>query len=183
MRHQGDTATKAVQRDADHVNLWRSELTLERERTAAAADRFRRVLEERNATITQANTLIGELRTTIGDGVEKAPPEAVERWWTDRKVAELQEERDRAYRSRDQAYRALWALNHLHRNNENGDGRCICSRRAEACKELAALKPIAEGLARWEETQIIRLQRGLRHQLPDEHPEVLRRGPARRGSW
>ncbi|MGW7057786.1 hypothetical protein ACWGHM_04490 [Streptomyces sp. NPDC054904] len=52
-----------------------------------------------------------------------------------------------------------------------------------SCKELAALTPELSALGRWEKSQIDRLQRGQGHELPDEHPEVLKRGAYRRRPW
>lgn len=182
-RHQGDTAAKAILRDADHVGLWRSELALEQERRSHEAARLRGALEERNAEIARLQTLISDLRATLAEGVEKAPLASVERWWTNAQVAEATRKRDHAYRSRDYAFRALWAINRLHHQDETRDGYCSCRRRADSCKELSALTPELSALTRWEKNQIDRIRSGQSHELPDEHPEVLKRRAYRRNPW
>jgi hypothetical protein len=84
--------------------------------------------------------------------------------------------RDQAYRSRDHAYRALWAVDRLHREDDTRAGFCGCGRQADRCNELQAIVPAVGALNRWEGHQIDRLTRDLEHGLPDEHPEVLKRG-------
>ena len=84
------------------------------------------------------------------------------------------EQRDAAYRSRDHAYRALWAVDRLHHEDEARDGYCGCGRHADRCMVLAAIWPAVDSLIKWEKNQIDRLQRGQPHGLPAEHPEVLK---------
>lgn len=91
--------------------------------------------------------------------------------------------RDAAYRSRDHAYRALLAADELHHDDDERADYCSCDRRAQECKEMAALAPAVNALRRWAYHQIERLRRGLPDGLPDDHPEVLRLGQSNRQIW
>jgi hypothetical protein len=125
-RHQGDTAPKANQRDADHVALWRSELAIALEDHAEQVKNLRSLVDQRDQQLARQQAEINDLRAAIRAGVEGAPLPAVERWWSNEQVAAASQERDAAYRSRDHAYRALWAVDRLHHEDENRDRYCSC---------------------------------------------------------
>lgn len=86
-----------------------------------------------------------------------------------RAVAAAANERDRSYKSRDHAYRVLWALAQLHNETYRSE-RCSCGKQLASCQELTALGQVENSLRRWEDKQVERLRR-------DEHP---RGEPARR---
>lgn len=179
-RHQGDTITKARQRNTDHIGLWRSELAIAREDHAHEVARLHGIVEQRDRELARQRTEIEDLRAVVRAGVESAPLATVEKWFADEQVVAATTQRDTAYRSRDQAYRALWAADRLHHEDETRDGYCACGHRADRCKELDAIAPAANALIRWENNQIERLRSGLPEGLPDEHPEVLKLGYDRR---
>lgn len=186
LRHQGDTALKAILRDRDHLALWQSELTIAKDGHASVEADRRHLIEERDHELAKRQAEINDLRQVVRVGVENAPLAAVEQWWADEQIRVAHDQRDAAYRSRDHAYRALWAADRLHHEDEQRDRYCICGRQINQCKELQAVESAADSLLHWERGQIDRFQQGLSHGLPDEHPEVLRSGQnhhRRRGHW
>jgi hypothetical protein len=176
LRHQGDTTTKAVQRDFDHVKLWQSELAIAREGHAEAIHRLREVIQDQEERIAESRTKVGDLEAAVREGFQNAPLPAVERWWKDEQVTAAYQQRDAAYRSRDWLFRALWAIDNLHHPEEKHRDQCSCGLRASSCKILIVLDPVTESLIRWEQAQVERLRKGHPESLPDNHPEVLKRG-------
>jgi hypothetical protein len=171
---------KANQRNTDHIGLWRSELAIINENHADKATRLQNVIEQRDRELARQRTEIEDLQAVVRAGVENAPLAAVEQWFASEQVAAATTQRDSAYRSRDHAYRALWAADRVHHEDESRDGYCSCSKRTDRCKELGALAPAVNALLKWENNQIERLRSGLPDGLPNEHPEVLKLGHDRR---
>ncbi len=184
-RHQGSSPNDLRLRDKDHVALWSSELELAKEqharRLAARQAEFKRINGTHQEQLEAQRVEIEDLRHAVRVGVERSP--AVERWLADEHVRAADEKRDAAYRSRDHAYRALLAADDLHHADEGKPKYCCCGEREPACKEMAALKPVAESLRRWEYQQIERLKQGKSDGLPDDHPQVLRYGRRDHHSW
>jgi hypothetical protein len=176
IRHQGDTARAANQRDRHHVGLWRSELEILREDHASQVVHLRGEIDKRDRRLVERQTDIDALKDAIRRGVENAPPETVQQWWESEKVTEAHTQRNQAYRSRDLPYRSLWAVDQLHHDDDHRSGYCSCGKRTTVCKELDAIAPAKQALDRWEGNQLDRLGRQLDHGLPNEHPEVLKLG-------
>jgi hypothetical protein len=175
--HLGDGPEQRARRDREHAGLYRSELLIsledrESERHAHAAQ-LQELKGERDRTVGQRDVEISDLQAAIRAG-ELNP--AVEHWLANEKVRDALDKRDGAYRSRDFAFAALWAVATLHHPDEHHDGMCSCGRRESNCRELEAIWPEHRALSDWEDTQIERLKDGLDHGLPREHPEVLRLG-------
>ena len=167
-RHQGDSLGKAIQRDRDHVGLWSSEVDLVREEFAthraqalAAQERLTRQLE-------QIRLENDGLRQAIVRGFEAAAPADVQKILADKSVKEAEDQRDAAYRSRDHAYRGLWAVDDLHHEEETSE-ECSCG--AASCPVLEAVGLVRPSLYDWENKQIDRARNGLDHGLPRDHPE------------
>lgn len=176
VRHQGDTAAKANQRDTDHVGLWRSELALAKEDHTREVSQLRAEIKRRDKQLIDQRTEIVDLQATVRARVESAPLPAVERWFADEQVVAAHGQRDSAYRSRDHAYRALWAADRLHHEDYTRQGHCSCGRRLNQCKELEAIASATAALDKWEKAQIERIRLGQPDGLPAEHPEVLKHG-------
>lgn len=174
VRHQGDTLAKAKQRDTDHVALWRSELDLAMEHHAEEIARLLDVISQRDQELATQRIEIQDLQAVVRTGVESAPLGTVQHWWVDEQIANAVDQRDSAYRSRDHAYRALWAVDELHHEDDARDRYCSCGRRVDQCKVFDAIAPAVNALRKWEKNQMDRLHRDLPHGLPDEHPEVLK---------
>ncbi len=183
IRHQGQAVVKANQRDGDHVGLWKSELEVAKISHSADITLLQSGIARRENQLAEQRTQIADLQATVRSGVESAPLPAVERWYADEKVGEAQQQRDGAYRSRDHAYRALWRLARLHREDDNRDEHCVCRRTLNGCKEWRAIAGALPALNKWEQNQIDRLRSGQPDGLPDDHPEVLRHGATRARTW
>jgi hypothetical protein len=91
---------------------------------------------------------------------------------TSRELEEAREEADRAFRSRENAWQALCMVRLLHR--EGQPGQCRCGLRLDRCK-TAQIVDHYPALEKWEKEQVLRLRRGLSHNLPEGHPAVLDR--------
>lgn len=104
--------------------------------------------------------------------LEVRPVREVERYVDADQMAAARAEADRAFRSREHAWRALLEVRLLHR--ERDAGRCLCGRALGDCS-TANIVNAHPGLSRWEEDQIVRLKRGESHLLPDGHPALLDR--------
>jgi len=181
LRHQGDTVTRLSQRDHDHIGLWRSELGLEREVSQRRLEQQQALIAGYRAEIELLQEAVEEMSATLRAGLQGAPDEQVLRWFANQEVQEAYTQRDAAFRSRDRAYRALWAADRIHHHDRTHDDRCSCGRPATDCRELGAIEDIGESLDLWERAQIERLERGKEHCLPYDHPQVAAvRGPSRR---
>src|SRR5438270_294745 len=106
--------TEAMQRDADHIGLWKSAFGVAREDHFAELNRLKNVIAQRDGEIAALQTEVEDLREVVRVGVEDANPLAVQQWFASERVAEANAQRDAAYRSRHHAYRALWAADRLH---------------------------------------------------------------------
>lgn len=184
--HLGDSPTRCAQRNRQHAGLYRSELQLsqqgrEADRRSHTAemqkleDRHTQKIVQMEAELTEQRVELSDLRAVIRSG-ELNP--AVEKWLADQEVRDALDRRDRAYRSRDFAFAALWGMAKLHRYDEHDEHLCICGRKASKCRELQAIAPELAALDDWEDKQIERLRDDLEHGLPREHPEVTRLGGA-----
>ena len=182
-RHQGQTTVKANQRDTDHVGLWKSELELAKINRREDIARLQEAIAHRDQQLRERRKEISDLQAVVRAGVESAPSPMVERWYTDEKVVEALQLRDAAYRSRDRAYRSLWWLARLHREDDARDGYCVCRRTVRGCKEWQAVAGAFPALNKWERDQIDRLHSGQPDGLPDDHPEVLKLGNTGARRW
>lgn len=180
LRHQGNTIAKANQRNTDHIGLWKSEVAIANEDHADEVTRLHDVIEQQTRELASQRTEIEDMRAVVRAGIDNAPLATVEQWFANEQVAAAMTQRDSAYQSRDHAYRALWAADRLHHEDESRDEYCSCGQRADRCKEFGALAPAVNALMRWENKQIERLKSGLPDGLPDNHPEVLKLGYQRR---
>ncbi len=167
-RHQGESLAKATLRDRDHVGLWSSEVELVREEFAAHRAQARTAQEQLTRQLEQVRLENQGLRQALERGFETAAPADVQKILTDNVVKEAQEQRDAAYRSRDHAYRGLWAVDDLHHEAEEPD-QCSCG--AASCPVLEAMGHVRQSLYDWENKQIARAREGRDHGLPRDHPE------------
>lgn len=183
IQHQGDTAEKANQRDFDHVNLWHSEMAIIKEDHANAWAEFRertkQAIDQRDKKIADLSAEIEDLRSVVRGNLENAPWPTVQHWFEGEQVTEALGKRDSAYRSRDHAFQALWAIDQDHLEDDNRAGYCACGERTAQCTTFSNLERVRGALYRWESHQIDRLQSDLEHGLPNQHPEVQRRN----GQW
>ena len=175
-RHQGDSKAKLQLKDRDHVALWRSEVQLQAEEAAEREAVLESQVKSLKGELTEMRVEASDLRETVRRGFNEAPVLAVEKWLAGEAVNDAHDRRDAAYRTRDRALRAIWALDRLHRASERDEHQCVCGTRMSKCREAAVLEAMTEALWRWESDQIDRLRRGLACGLPDDHPEVRKRG-------
>ena len=109
------------------------------------------------------------IETRLRDG----PLATVEVWWNSLVIAEANDKRDAAYRSRDHAVRVLCTSQVPSRRRPAN--HCSCGKTTSKCKEWQLMDEHRSFLYSWERKQIERLEDDLDHGLPDGQPEVLKR--------
>jgi len=143
-----------MQMNTEHVKAWE-----------ALTERLR---AEHAAQLSQLRVEIAQVRQELVSRPEKI----VDRYIEADVLEAAQNEAQRAFRSRENAWQALTEVRLLHR--ETDDVKCRCGVRIDRCA-VAKIVERYPGLRRWEEEQVSRLRRGEPHALPDAHPAVLDR--------
>ena len=141
-----------MQMNTEHVKAWE-----------ALTERLR---AEHAAQLSQLRDETAQLQQELVNRPEKV----VERYIDADDLEAAQNEAERAFRSRENAWQALSEVRVLHR--EVGDGKCRCGRRFDRCP-VAQIVERYPGVRAWEKEQVQRLRRGDPHALPDAHPAVL----------
>jgi len=161
-----------------HRDWWR---TYTREHNALHAQELganRNAIKQREKEISELSSRLAEMTAVTVKQYHDAPLGDLQTWVRSEVVKSIELQRQGAYAARDRTFVALWRIDVLH-NDESDSGACSCEKNATACKELAAIKPVINVLDNWETAQIERLEKGLEHGLPRDHPEVMRRS----GGW
>ncbi|HUZ53113.1 MAG TPA: hypothetical protein VMU94_11370, partial [Streptosporangiaceae bacterium] len=112
-----DHGSMAMQRDRAHIDLWRS------------LSRFEQ--RQHDAEVSRLGIQISQMEEELRDRPEKI----VERYVGQDEIDEANEEAQRAFRSRENAFRALCEVRLIHREGE--PGRCRCGQRLDTCKMAA----------------------------------------------
>lgn len=156
-----------------HRDWWREYTAGLRADHAAAAASWHSAANALEAKIVERDRMLADMRSVALRGYEQTPLGGIKAWLQDGVVLDAESKMRGAYRSRDKVMYTVWRLDRLHREADKPD-MCSCGERAERCKELKALAPVTEALDKWETKQIELLQKGLQHNLPREHPEVVK---------
>jgi len=170
-----------LQRDSDHINLWRSELQLEQEARTAERRQAKASAESREAELLRMRQELSDMRGALKADLDARPVASVEKWYQGLEIQTALQEKEQAYRSRDNALSIIWNLDKLHHDHPSKDHYCSCDKRTSQCEEWKVLERTRAFLYKWEDQQVQRLKKDLPHGLPDDHPEVLKLG--RRDSW
>lgn len=137
---------------SEHIPLWQTYVAnLKREHDIELADAERRVSEAHQA-------------------LAQRPEKIVEKYINQQDIVAAEEKADRAFRSRQVAWRALSELGMAH--TELPGDRCRCGKHRRSCNEAAVVTSVA-GLPAWEARQAAEHRAGRRHFLPDGHPALL----------
>jgi len=171
-RHQGDSVVKTKQRNKDHIGLWGSTLALLQEEHAVEVGNLQTQIRERNVCIDTQVKQLDELREELREKLSDAPEGTIRAWFDSLAIAAANREVEKSYRSRDRAYRALWAVNEVHHSKAATEAFCSCGKRTDACSTWKAVERARPSVERWERKQLDRLAEGLDHGLPHEHPAV-----------
>jgi hypothetical protein len=147
-------AEDSTEANGAHIEMWRA---LARSRKQDH-ERVEAGLRER----------IAELEQELHD----RPTRPVHHWVDQDELEKAREEAQRAFRSRENAWRALCEIRLLHR--EAQAGQCRCGQRLDRCK-IVQIVDHYPALEKWEKEQLSRVRGGLTHNLPDGHPAVLDR--------
>ena len=173
-RHYGELKHQLWQANLDHLGMWKSELTVMREEHAAEIARLKAKIVRAEAELRQMRLELTDAQHAIETQLRDGPLATVEAWWNSLVIAEANDKRDAAYRSRDHAVRVLWHLDKLHHDGGQPN-HCSCGKTTSKCKEWQLMDEHRSFLYSWERKQIERLEDDLDHGLPDDHPEVLKR--------
>lgn len=162
-----------------HRNWW---IEHERELLAkheAESIGWRAAADELERKITERDRRLEDMRLVALRGYESTPLGGIKAWLQEGIVLNAESKMHGAYRSRDRVMRTIWQLDQLHHESKV-QGVCSCGKRIDQCREFGVLAPLIDFLDKWEAKQLDLLQRGLPHNLPHEHPEVMKR---RRKAW
>ncbi len=155
--HQGDVGPKMLRRDQDHLRIW----------AGVVAERDHRIDKLSEEVVKREDELAARPVRIVVENLDM------------HQVEEATAERDRAYQSRDRAYRLLSAAALLH--EEGKKGLCTCGKSFRGCEVGQLLEEEGRGLRDWELKQRQRMEDGFSHWLPAHHPLVLdQRGRAAR---
>jgi len=177
--HVGDTVSKAVRRDLEHLAMWQADhniMVLDREQDQVA---LVQKLHDRDAEITRLTEQICDLRGALSAGVEAAPVDSVAHWFEAEKIQEANGRLEVAHAFIARQFGALWNVDEAHHADGNASDRCCCGELQGSCRSFQALAAVRDRLYRWEKEQVERIREGLPSALPIEHPEVLKRQPWR----
>ncbi len=181
--HVGDAPSMVKRRDAEHVTLWESDVASWRqhyEGRILTLQASLRAEEERHAAeITSLNEKVSDLEGALQADLATRPVESIAKWFEGTKIAEAEERLDRSRKFIARLFGVLWNVDGAHNRDEGHDDRCWCGLPEAKCRTLAALDPIRNALYKWEAEEVQRIRNGKRHDLPDEHPEVLKHEPWR----
>lgn len=155
-RHQGSDAYDLRKAGQVHREMWTEH---ERERIEDLTQRHQRLLDERDAKISQ-----------LEEELEARPVQVVEKWVDADVLHGAHEAATAAYRSRDHAFRQMVLL-HMKHHEVTGE-RCSCRRSIADCDVVGVLEGY-RALLRWERKQEERRDQGLTHQLPWEYVKYL----------
>lgn len=167
------------QRLALHRDWW-----IERENTmlaqhSADAARWHAAADELERKINERDQRLEYMRAVALRGYESTPLGGIKAWLQEGIVLDAESKMRGAYRSRDRVMGTIWRLDRLHHESKS-QGVCSCGKKTDQCREFSALTSMVDLLDKWESKQIDFLDRGLEHNLPPEHPEVVKR---RRRGW
>ena len=179
VRHLG--AEKAERRDRDHVALWAEMYREEREAhhaDIAAAEASTTTSDNTIATLTAR---VDQLTQVIASEYSAAPTGDARDLLETAVVKRAERNTELAARRTDRTMVVLWRLAQLHHDDPARAGYCTCGTPVAKCAESHALDPERHALSDWERKAVALLREGHRHGLPDEHPEVVAAGTAKRG--
>jgi len=171
--HHGDTANQSTKRDAQHLQMWQSELGLVREQHTQRLVALEHKLGERDIKIEALNGHVSDLEGALKAGLDSRPVEAIAVWFENSKITEAIQSKERTQRFADRLFGYIWQLDELH-HSDDGAALCSCGGRADKCEELALLEPIRNALYKWEREQRDRLMARKQHGLPKMHPDVIK---------
>jgi len=139
--------------------------------------RLRQELRARDAAIAELRQRVADLQAVVLGEYENAPLGDLQTFLQSEVVAGAESKMRAAYQSRGRAMAALWAIDRMHRDGKRPNF-CECGVAVDKCSARKALpESIVNDLDRWERRELELLKRGVRHQLPEDHPEVVKRRP------
>ena len=146
---------------------------------AAESAGWRDAASELERKINERDQRLEDMRSVAVRGYESTPLGGIKSWLQDGIVLAAESKMRNAYRSRDRLMGTIWRLDQLHQESKV-QRVCSCGKKIDQCREFAALAPLIDFLHKWEAKQLEFLERGFEHNLPREHPEVVKR---RRSGW
>jgi hypothetical protein len=142
--HAGNT----MMANRDHIEMWRA------------------LVSKRNAAVARLQEQVHDLDQELRDRPEKM----VDRYIDLDQLQNAQDQADRAFKSRENAWKTLCMVRLLHR--EGQPGQCRCGQPLNRCK-TAELVDRYPGLEKWEKEQVRRFRDHLDHNLPSGHPALI----------
>lgn len=147
-----DHAGFGLRMASDHIPLWR-------EYVASVEEEWGRRLADAEQRVTEAKAELA-----------RRPEKIVEKYVNEEDISAARAEAERAFVSREYAWRAMSALGVLHAELPEGECRCRKSRRS--CAEAELVEGVI-GLRAWEARQAAEYRAGRRHFLPEGHRALI----------
>jgi hypothetical protein len=178
VRHLG--AEKAEGRDRDHVRMWVERFAEQQESSRSAATALKATLAEKDAALAALAAQVDDLTNIVAGEFDRTRLGGVRSLLEGEIVTRAERKAELANRRTDWAMAALWRVERLHREDQARPLNCVCGKSLVACAEWKAIEPVRQSMRDWESRNVRLLAEGKRHGLPDDHPEVLKAGMARR---
>jgi len=178
VRHLG--AEKAESRDIDHVRMWVDIFARQQEANRAAVAALESTIAEKDAALAALTAQVAEFTQIVAGEFDRTRLGGVRSLLESEIVTRAVRKAELAHRRNDWSMAVLWRIDRLHREDPARPLSCACGKSLAACAEWKALEPVRKSLHEWESKNLVLLRDGKRHGLPDDHPEVLNVGAARR---
>lgn len=176
VRHLG--SDRAEKRDQDHLKMWVETLIDEREANRSAVEKLNAVLAQNDQELADLRAQVAELTNIVAGEFDRTPSGSVRSLLENDIVKRAEKKSALEQRRNDRAMVALWRVNLLHREGELDALTCVCGASVARCDAWKAIEPVRQSLYDWETKNLNLLRQGLRHALPDDHPEVVAAGLA-----
>jgi len=168
-------AEKSERRDGEHVRLWAARWAASQTAQQAYIAETDALLVARDQDLTALRDQVAELSAIIA-GQFEAGNDGVRGLLRNDVVKRAERNTELARRQIDWAMAGLWHIEALHHDDEAQPTKCSCGRRAGTCPESSAIDSLRQALRDWEKKNLVLLQGGRRHGLPEDHPAVLAQG-------
>lgn len=176
VRHLG--SDRAEKRDQDHLKMWVETLVDERDANRSAVEKLNAVLAQNDQELADLRAQVADLTNIVAGEFDRTPSGSVRSLLENDIVKRAEKKSALEQRRNDRAMVAIWRVNLLHREGEREALTCVCGASVARCDAWKAIEPVRQSLYDWETKNLGLLRQGLRHALPDDHPDVVAAGLA-----
>lgn len=142
----------SMQKVTEHLDMWEGYFGATQQKHEAVAEGLRRQLADRDRQLAER------------------PEQVVEKYLNQAEVDAAENEAQRAFRSRQNAWQVLCMIRLRHVELDNG--QCRCGRAVAKCEDGLLVRDYP-GLRQWERKQVQLLREHRPHALPAGHPALV----------